>query len=281
MTTSDLQRATTWLREADALLITAGAGMGVDSGLPDFRGNEGFWNAYPPYRHLGVRFVDMASPDHFQEDPAFAWGFYGHRTHLYREARPHAGFSRLLNWLERYDSGGFVVTSNVDGQFQKAGFPADAIHEVHGSIHHLQCVRDCSGDIWQSTATIPVNPETMRASEWPLCPHCGGTARPNVLMFGDWGWNPSRSDGQERAFARYLQRLDSDARLVVLEFGAGHTIRTIRHLGETLARRPHARLIRVNTADWAVPPGQIGLSGRAEEVVAQLELSLREQPSLR
>ena len=39
------------LKQADGLLITAGAGMGVDSGLPDFRGAQGFWKAYPPLKH--------------------------------------------------------------------------------------------------------------------------------------------------------------------------------------------------------------------------------------
>lgn len=46
-----LEKAVAWLREADGLLITAGAGMGVDSGLPDFRGRDGFWCAYPALRH--------------------------------------------------------------------------------------------------------------------------------------------------------------------------------------------------------------------------------------
>ena len=45
-----VQRAASAIRGAKAILIGAGAGMGVDSGLPDFRGNQGFWNAYPPYR---------------------------------------------------------------------------------------------------------------------------------------------------------------------------------------------------------------------------------------
>ncbi len=43
-----IRRAVSWLREADGMLVTAGAGMGVDSGLPDYRGTEGFWRAYPP-----------------------------------------------------------------------------------------------------------------------------------------------------------------------------------------------------------------------------------------
>jgi len=58
----NLKRAAHALREAEALLVTAGAGMGVDSGLPDFRGNEGFWKAYPPMAKLGVSFVEMANP---------------------------------------------------------------------------------------------------------------------------------------------------------------------------------------------------------------------------
>lgn len=57
------------VRQADALLITAGAGMGVDSGLPDFRGNEGFWRAYPAFAKLGLDFMSMASPGWFHRDP--------------------------------------------------------------------------------------------------------------------------------------------------------------------------------------------------------------------
>ncbi len=82
------RKAAEAIRGARALVITAGAGMGVDSGLPDFRGPEGFWNAYPMYRHLGIDFVGAANPAHFERDPAFGWGFYGHRTNLYRQTRP-------------------------------------------------------------------------------------------------------------------------------------------------------------------------------------------------
>src|SRR5271163_695199 len=87
------------ISRASALLIGAGAGMGVDSGLPDFRGNEGFWKAYPPFR--GRRFAEMSNPVWFRTDPAQAWGLYGHRLHLYRSAIPHAGFSILRRWAER------------------------------------------------------------------------------------------------------------------------------------------------------------------------------------
>ena len=52
--------------------------MGVDSGLPDFRGDRGFWKAYPPYAKLGLHFAEMANPRWFDSDPELAWGFYGH-----------------------------------------------------------------------------------------------------------------------------------------------------------------------------------------------------------
>ncbi len=120
--TDAIHGAAAALRSARALVVTAGAGMGVDSGLPDFRGDHGFWKAYPPYEKLGLSFVDAANPAHFERDPAFGWGFYGHRLQLYRETMPHEGFRMLLRWSERLDLATFVVTSNVDGQFQKAGF---------------------------------------------------------------------------------------------------------------------------------------------------------------
>ena len=75
------------LHSSEALLIGAGAGMGVDSGLPDFRGKEGFWKAYPPLAKLGIRFEEMANPKWFQDDPDLAWGFYGHRLHQYRNTK--------------------------------------------------------------------------------------------------------------------------------------------------------------------------------------------------
>ncbi len=146
--------------------------MGVDSGLPDFRGNEGFWKAYPPFR--GRQFAEMSNPRWFRADPELAWGFFGHRLNLYRSARPHAGFQILLKWIERLSLDAFVFTSNVDGQFAKAGFDQQAIVECHGSIHHLQCVDGCSQKIWPADdLEVDVDMETIRArGELPRCPDC-------------------------------------------------------------------------------------------------------------
>src|SRR5579862_8215903 len=138
-----IEQASRAIARADALVIAAGAGMGVDSGLPDFRGPEGFWRAYPAYGTLGLSFQDLANPVWFERDPELAWGFYGHRLELYRGTRPHYGFSILHRWARRMPHGFFVFTSNVDGHFQQAGFEADRLVECHGSLAWLQCTASC------------------------------------------------------------------------------------------------------------------------------------------
>lgn len=149
-------RAAEVIATADALVITAGAGMGVDSGLPDFRGDEGFWKAYPALARARLDFRTMANPETFVKFPTVAWGFYGHRLALYRQTVPHAGFGILRNWGERLRLGAWVFTSNVDGQFQKAGFPDDRIHECHGSIHYLQCLNRCESGVWSAAEFAPL-----------------------------------------------------------------------------------------------------------------------------
>jgi NAD-dependent SIR2 family protein deacetylase len=258
------RKAAEAIRGARALVITAGAGMGVDSGLPDFRGPEGFWNAYPMYRHLGIDFVGAANPAHFERDPAFGWGFYGHRTNLYRQTRPHAGFRLLREWAERYNLDCFVVTSNVDGQFQKVGFAEEQVLEVHGSIHHLQCLIPCSAAIWANQEEIPVDFATMRARHIPLCPHCGGTARPNILMFGDYSWLPGRSHGQEMRFDLFREQ-HRNQQQVVIEMGAGTAIPTIRHLSERLGSRAGTTVIRINPREPWIGGGHLALPCGAQE----------------
>lgn len=239
-----IETAAELIAQADALLITAGAGMGVDSGLPDFRGRGGFWDVYPALGRAGLHFEDIASPSSFHEQPTLAWGFYGHRLNLYRQTQPGKSFEILLAMAEEMPYGAFVLTSNVDGLFLKAGFPAHRVCEIHGSIHHLQCLNRCSDDIWYANNFRPeVDAESCRLlSDLPICPKCGGIARPNILMFGDWQWNDQRQREQMAALYEWLDRVSN---AVIIEIGAGTAIPTIRRFGENLGYP----LIRINTTE--------------------------------
>lgn len=239
-----ITRAAELIDQADGLLITAGAGMGVDSGLPDFRGREGFWNAYPALGKARIDFTEIANPQAFRSDPELAWGFYGHRLNLYRSTKPHDGFKVLLNWAESKEHGAFVYTSNVDGQFKKAGFSESQIHECHGSIHYLQCSDSACGEVWPANDFYPevAHVECMLTSSIPRCPSCQKLARPNILMFGDAHWVPDRYDQQFQSLKSWLQ---IPQRLVVVELGAGLAVPTVRYFGEDLG----VPLIRVNIQD--------------------------------
>jgi len=234
--------------------------MGVDSGLPDFRGDAGFWKAYPPFAQLGLRFVDLASPRWFADDPELAWGFYGHRLGLYRATAPHGGFATLLTWARRMARGAFVFTSNVDGHFQRAGFDPLRVVECHGAIETSQCATPCGSELFPSSA-VTVDPARFRAARpLPACPRCGGLARPNVLMFGDGSWIGDRTDEQHARFQAWLAGLaPASARLVVLELGAGTGVPTVRLTSESIARRLGATLVRVNVREADAPPGAIAL----------------------
>lgn len=264
-----IAQAAAWIREADGLLVTAGAGMGVDSGLPDFRGTEGFWRAYPALR--GVAFEAIADPAGFASEPRLSWGFYGHRLALYRATVPHAGFGLLRDWGAAATHGAFVFTSNVDGQFQKAGFDAERIVECHGTIHRLQCVDACTGAIWPADAFVPeVDAERCRLTNaMPRCPHCGALARPNILMFGDANWIERDTDRQERRLARWLERVE---RPVVVEMGAGRALPTVRRFSE----RHGPRVIRINPREPMIAAGLgIGIAGGAAETLQRIDAALR------
>lgn len=260
---SSLQLAVRAVQDAKYLLFTAGAGMGVDSGLPDFRGNEGFWRAYPPFQRLGLQFQEVANPRWFLADPQLAWGFYGHRFNLYRATTPHEGFQILKRWAEAKPAR--VFTSNVDGHFQRSGLPEDAVCEVHGSLLHLQCVRPCSDAIWEAgNLKLDIDETTFRAKgELPRCPNCGALARPNVLMFADSKWRSDRSDAQLDSLDQWAGAI-SARQLTLIEMGAGTAIPTVRHFSESLQRQG-ATLVRINPRESIGPGGTISLEMGAKE----------------
>jgi NAD-dependent SIR2 family protein deacetylase len=253
---SNFLKAAGLIEGADAIIIAAGAGIGVDSGLPDFRSNNGFWKTYPALAAARLDFTEVASPRTFENDPELAWGFYGHRLKLYRDTLPHEGFTILKEWAKAAPMGAWIFTSNVDGAFQKAGFSEEIVHECHGSIHWMQCMNDCQSLLWPAEDFIPnVDGEKCRLlSALPTCPSCGGLARPNIVMFGDWGWNHTREKKQRRNEARWIDMLEhSRGKVVVVEMGAGSQIASVRQFSHRVSQKYGGRIVRINPREFAVP----------------------------
>ncbi|MCB9670600.1 MAG: NAD-dependent deacetylase [Alphaproteobacteria bacterium] len=227
-----MQEAIDAVRSGRPLLVTAGAGLGVDGGLPDFRGPGGWWG--------DQRLEERATAAWFDDDPAEAWAFYRGRRALYASTPPHPGYAVLI------ERAGFVFTSNVDGHFVRAGLDPDRIVEIHGSLERLQCATPCSRSTWPTEDALP----------FPLCPRCGGPARPNVCVFDDRRWIAVPSVLQGR---RYDSWLGDHPDPVVLELGAGTAVPNVRREGERL-QGLGATLVRVNPHEAEGPPGTLSVA---------------------
>lgn len=167
--------------------------------------------------------------------------------------------------------GAFVFTSNVDGQFQKAGFPDDRVHECHGSIHALQCMDACTDDTWSAKDVHPrVNENTAELeSPVPRCPHCDAVARPNILMFGDWEWVGAPYETQRERLAAWMSSLTKP---LTVELGAGKGLPTVRRFSERYAAQ---RLIRINLREPdTIPSHGVALKGAAAAMLQLLDARL-------
>jgi hypothetical protein len=128
-------RAAALIASAGALVIAAGAGMGIDSGLPDFRCNTGLWQAYPALAAAQPPFMAIASPTALRDDPRRAWGFYGHRLALYRDAVPHPGFAMLRNWGEACGTApSFLLATSMDTSNKRVSIRCESMNAMGRSI---------------------------------------------------------------------------------------------------------------------------------------------------
>lgn len=260
-----IKSAVELINNADAILIGAGAGMGVDSGLPDFRGKEGFWRAYPQLKALNKYFIDMARGDLFFDNPELAWWFYGHRFNLYATTQPHEGYDLLKNISLKKPT--FIFTSNVDGHFQKSGFNINQITECHGSINHLQCSYGCSDNTWK-IAKLPFKTNDLNLSiegNHPRCPFCGGSARPNILMFDDHWWVSDRIRKQQSNLYRWLDE-NCGKKITAIELGAGTAIPSVRNVLSYNTKN----LIRINPTDCDVSKGQVPIEMSALSALTEI-----------
>ena len=230
--------------------------MGVDSGLPDFRGTSGFWKAYPPLAKLGIQFEDMANPRWFKESPNWHGGLRAPAQSLPHD-RTQYGFSLLLKWTREQNLSSFVFTSNVDGHFQRSGFSRIRSPNAMARSCILQCVDQCG----QEMCTLPpdrrvkVDQETLHDRDpLPAFPRCGGLARPNIIMFSDWEWDPRRTNEQGIRLNEWLEQ-NEEAKLCIIELGAGPNIPTVRTTCEQAWHSSDGTFLRINPRDHQVPEG--------------------------
>lgn len=169
---------------------------------------------------------------------------------------PAIGYKTIQSWCKSKKFGGFAETSNIDGHWEASGFDPSRVYEIHGTLRYMQCQRTKScphySEIWESPRDVifnmQIDEETDKVvGEMPSCPGCGDVARPAVLMFGDFHFLDTRTDKQAENLSEWLGMLqDEDAKLVVIEIGAGVAVPSIRIESNNIAEQFGCPLIRIN-----------------------------------
>lgn len=242
--------------------------MGVDSGLPDFRGNEGRWGSIETGTKKSI--FEIMNPKAFIKNPIFSWDLYASRMIQYAKTEPHNGFQIILNWIQKYNLDYFILTSNVDNQFQKAGYNKLKIRELHGSIFHLQCTVPCSNDIWENNIKLEQIKNNIQKEIFPKCTKCGEISRPNVYMFRDNTYLPERSKKQEKQFQFFLDT-NKNNQIIVFEIGSGPHVQSIRKKTRMLGINYNTKIIRINPKDFKIKKPHIGIDKGALETLTMIE----------
>ena len=165
---NDLKEA---IEKSSRIVFFGGAGVSTESGVPDFRSENGLYQTISEY---GIPPEEIISRTFFRKDPNTFYKYYKENL-MYPNAKPNAAHFALAK-LE--DSGKLfaVVTQNVDGLHEKAG-SKNVIH-VHGSALKNYCV-DCRIDYSEDYIINPVK----NSDHIPLCEKCNGIVRPDVVLY--------------------------------------------------------------------------------------------------
>lgn len=254
--------------QADCLVISTGAGMGKDSGLPVFRNENGLWGQIE--ENEGRSIFEISNPAYLDENPVKAWKFYAMRMKMFAEHQPHEGFYMLKEWIQKYQLNYFVLTSNIDSYFQRAGYDPMKIRELHGSMNYLQCVKKSCPEIWKNEVdydeilnnpSLEILPKSQCNSEY--------LARPNVYMFRDWTYVFSRSNEQKARYQTFLEE-NQGKKTIVIEIGSGRHVQSIRQKSRQLIKSHQATLIRINPNDSKVKEGHISIAKGGLEALTEL-----------
>lgn len=178
-------RTAALLADGGGLVVVTGAGLSADSGIPTFRGEEGYWQV----GSRNYRPTELATAAAFGRVPEVVWPWYLYRRGVCRRAEPNAAHRALAALAGALGDQMTLLTQNVDGLHLRAGAPAARTYEIHGNIDVGRCAADCS------PATYPLpdalrpfeRDDTLDAATRALlrCPRCGAQLRPHVLFFDE------------------------------------------------------------------------------------------------
>ncbi|MDY3556848.1 NAD-dependent protein deacylase [Gemmata sp. JC717] len=166
-----VERVVDLLRRSQSVLFITGAGLSADSGLPTYRGAGGLYDGCDP--EDGVPIESLLSREALERRPDLTWKYLLQIERACRSAAPNRGHEVIAE-AERAFERVWVLTQNVDGFHRRAG--SRNVIDIHGDLYRVRCLRCpyAAPVADYSSFTVP-----------PACPRCGGTLRPDVVLFGE------------------------------------------------------------------------------------------------
>lgn len=249
MNTEKYLKVKNLIKEADAILIGAGAGLSSSAGI-DY--SKKMFEEKFPYFVKNYGMTDMYTSSFYEFDSEEErWNYWAkHINYSYIEPKPL--YKDLLKLVQNKNY--FVITTNVDGQFIKSGFDKTKVFEVQGSYGKIQCEKGCHKKVYDDVKLVK---EMLKSSDnlkipsklVPHCPVCNGNMdvniRKNMYFVEDDNWNKLNN-----AYEKFISD-NINKKLVLLEFGVGfNTPSIIRFPFERLASYDNITLIRVNEMDF-------------------------------
>ncbi|WP_319588575.1 Sir2 family NAD-dependent protein deacetylase [uncultured Desulfobulbus sp.] len=167
------------------ITVLTGAGISAESGIPTFRGPEGYWTVgstvYQPQ--------EMATFHMFCQMPDEVWKWYLYRMGICGAAEPNPGHLALVAMEQHFGDRFTLITQNVDGLHLRAGNTLPRTYQIHGNVFYMRCSLECSEAFYPIPAAVrPKSKEeglTDSDREHLRCPLCGARSRPHILLFDE------------------------------------------------------------------------------------------------
>lgn len=256
-----MEQARAWIKDAEVILVGAGAGVSTAAGLT--YSGERFTDHFAEFiEKYGAEYMpDMYAAGFYpfptQEEK---WGYWSKHSMINRFLPPAMPlYQKLYEMVKKRDY--FVLTTNVDHQFQKAGFEEERIFATQGDYGNIQCEKGCHPKVYEAEELFRQMDRERTGCRIPSylvpkCPVCGGNMAMNLrsdqYFVEDETWHEAA--GRYEAFLRKLKQ----KRSVLLELGAGfNTPGIIKYpFWQMTAENPNTVYVCINKGE-AFAPGEI------------------------
>ena len=167
------------------ITVLTGAGISAESGIPTFRGPEGYWTIGAQEYHP----QQMATLEMFKQKPDEVWKWYLYRMGVCAKAEPNAGHLALVEIEKLFKNRFTLITQNVDNLHIRAGNRLQNTYQIHGNIFFMRCAAECTVTVYPIPAEVAFKKKgedlTENDRRMLVCPDCGKRTRPHVLWFDE------------------------------------------------------------------------------------------------